>query len=74
VDKRIVLYAHGRGMMFAVDIVNESACNAIYNALIEKEYIVCNRKSHFKIDPPLITSEDEFNKFINAFKDTLRDK
>ncbi len=68
VDNKIVLNARGRGMMFAVDIIDENRCNKIYNALIEQGYIVCNRKSHFKIDPPLITTEDEFNEFLDIFK------
>ncbi len=58
----------GRGLMFAVDIKNEQIANRLFKELIEKGYIVCNRKTSFRIDPPLIITEDEFSRFINDFK------
>lgn len=62
----------GRGLMFAIDICDNNTGDAIFNKLIKKGYIVCNRKSLFRIDPPLTLSEDEFNEFISEFKQILK--
>ncbi len=67
VDGEIILGVRGRGLMFAVDVVSEQVGNEIYDALIEKGYIVCNRGSLFRIDPPLTINEKEFGEFIDAF-------
>lgn len=67
VDSEIVLGVRGRGLMFAVDMVSEQVGDEIYDELIEKGYIVCNRGSLFRIDPPLTINEEEFGEFIDAF-------
>ena len=67
VDSEIVLGVRGRGLMFAVDLVSEQVGDEIYDELIEKGYIVCNRGSLFRIDPPLTINEEEFGEFIDAF-------
>ena len=61
----------GRGLMFAVDICDKNTGDAIFNKLMEKGYIVCNRKSLLRIDPPLTLKEDEFSEFISDFKQIL---
>lgn len=71
VDGKTLLAVRGRGLMFGVDIVSEDVGNAIFNALIEQGYIVCNRKALFRIDPPLIITEPEFGAFIEAFRAIL---
>jgi len=58
----------GRGLMFAVDICDETTSEYLFQKLLNRGYIVCNRKSLFRIDPPLIIEEDEFEKFIYDFK------
>lgn len=68
VDGEIVLQVRGKGLMFAVELVSERIGDEIYNELIGQGFIVCNRKAFFRIDPPLITTQKEFEKFINAFK------
>ncbi|GAK58534.1 aminotransferase class-III [Candidatus Vecturithrix granuli] len=71
VDGKTILAVRGRGLMFGVDIVNEDVGNAIFNALLEQGYIVCNRKALFRIDPPLSITEPEFEAFIEAFRAIL---
>ena len=58
----------GRGLMFAVDIRDEKTGNRVFAELIENGYIVGNRKTFFRIDPPLIITEDECGDFVNAFR------
>lgn len=74
VDNKIILEVRGRGLLFAVDLVNEDVGNEIYKELIKRGFIVCNRKSLFRIDPPLNITEQEFNDFISAFNDILDSK
>jgi acetylornithine aminotransferase len=62
----------GRGLMFAIDICDENIGDSIYRKLLDKGYIVCNRKSLFRIDPPLSVNEDEFCGFIRDFKNILK--
>ncbi len=57
--------------MFAIDICDENTGNSLFDKLIDKGYIVCNRKALFRIDPPLIINEDEFYSFIREFKNIL---
>ena len=57
--------------MFAIDIRDEKKGNRIYRKLLDNGYIVCNRKTLFRIDPPLSINEDEFYSFVNKFEDIL---
>lgn len=68
IDKDRILEVRGRGLMFAMDICDEATGNHLYEKLIQKGYIICNRKSLFRIDPPLTISETEFSNFIEDFK------
>jgi len=61
----------GRGMMFAVELSNAEVGDEIYNQLLEKGYIVCNRAGMFRIDPPLIIKEADFYNFVNTFRSIL---
>ena len=56
----------GKGLMFAIDFMNKKVTEKIYNELIESGYIVCNRGSFLRIDPPLIINENEFVEFMNT--------
>ena len=67
VDSEIVLGVRGRGLMFAVDLISKQVGDEIYDELIEKGFIVCNRGSLFRIDPPLTINEDEFGEFLETF-------
>lgn len=68
VDGINVLAVRGRGLMFAIELVDEHMGNDIYNALIDRGYIVCNRGSILRIDPPLIITNSEFEEFIEVFR------
>ena len=74
VDREIVAGVRGRGLMFAVDLASEQVGDEIYDELIEKGYIVCNRGSLFRIDPPLTINEDEFGEFVDAFAGIIASK
>ncbi len=71
VDHEIVLAVRGRGMMFAMDLVSEDVTDEIYGDLISRGYILGNRGTAFRIDPPLILTEAEFDGFIEAFTAVL---
>ncbi len=68
IDNEIILDVRGRGMMFAMDVANPHVADKIYGELIERGYIIGNRGATFRIDPPLIIKEVEFDAFIDAFK------
>ena len=68
VDGQIVRAVRGRGLMFAIDLVDEGLADKIYNSLIVKGYIIGNRGSTLRIDPPLIVNEAQLSEFINEFR------
>jgi len=70
-DGIIVKDVRGRGLMFAMDICDEKIGDRLFKKLIDKGYIVCNRKALFRIDPPLTINEDEFDTFFRDFKEIL---
>ena len=74
IDNKIILNVRGRGMMFAMDLVNKDVADEMYNDLIEQGYIIGNRGASFRIDPPLILTQAEFDEFIEAFKAVLISK
>ena len=57
--------------MFALDICDEPTGRRIFSQLLDKGYIVCKRGSVFRIDPPLIIYQQQFDVFIEAFKAIL---
>jgi len=61
----------GKGLMFAIDFMNEEIAEKVYNDLIESGFIVCNRGTFLRIDPPLTISEDEFTQFIGKLASIL---
>jgi len=71
VDNEIILEVRGRGLMFVVDIKNEKITDTIYKDLIEKGYIVGNRGSSIRIDPPLTISKTEIDLFIAVLRETI---
>ena len=60
--------------MFAMDLANKDIADEIYSDLINQGYIVGNRGTSFRIDPPLILTETEFDGFIDAFKTIIVSK
>ena len=70
-DNINVIDVRGRGLMFAIDICDENTGDRLFKELIGKGYIVGNRKSLFRIDPPLTIKEDEFGEFVYDFREIL---
>ncbi|WP_024334319.1 aminotransferase class III-fold pyridoxal phosphate-dependent enzyme [Desulfotignum balticum] len=68
VDNEIIPEVRGRGLMLAVDIKNKEITYDIYSDLIEKGYILGNRGSSFRIDPPLIITKTEIDEFIEVLR------
>ena len=67
-----IIDVRGRGLMFAIDICNENMGDSIYRKLLDKGYIVCNRKALLRIDPPLTINEIEFSGFVRDFRNILK--
>ncbi len=74
VDNGIILEVRGKGLMFAVDLVNKEIGGKIYDELLEQGFIVCNRGALFRIDPPLSILKADFSKFIDAFAAIVDEK
>lgn len=64
----------GKGLMFVIEFMNDKITDEIYNELLESGYIVCNRGSFLRIDPPLIINEDEFAKFSKKLSVIINSK
>ena len=54
----------GRGLMIAVDVKDQKTTERIHNKLIESGYIIGNRGSFLRIDPPLTIAKEELDQFI----------
>ena len=67
----LVQDVRGRGLMFALDLANKEVGDEIYQALIERGYIVCNRSGLFRIDPALVITEDEFDEFVKVLTEVV---
>jgi len=71
VDGQIIYAARGRGMMLAVDLADRETAEYIHDDLIAQGYIVGNRGTTFRIDPPLIITLEDFRGFVSAFKKAI---
>ncbi len=67
VDGTIVRAVRGRGLMVAIDFASEDVVHRVYAGLMEKGFIVGNRGSFLRIDPPLTVTSDEIDEFARAF-------
>lgn len=72
VDNKIITEVRCRGLMIAIDIANEEKCNYIYKKLLNEGFIVCNRKTMLRIDPPLIISKKHISHFLNVLNDIIK--
>ena len=61
-------------MMFAVEFAEKTVSDRIYDQLLEKGYIVCNRGGTYRIDPPLMIGEVDFLEFVDVFRGLLAEK
>jgi acetylornithine aminotransferase len=74
VDPEILPEVRGRGLMMAADLTGERMTSDIYDDLLNRGYILGNRKIAFRIDPPLIIQEQDFQDFIEAFGEVIASK
>lgn len=74
IDNKMVLDVRGRGMMFAIDFANKEVVNEIYSDLINQGFILGNRGASLRIDPPLVLTEAEFDRFFDMFKTVIGNK
>ncbi len=74
VDGKNITGIRGRGLMFAIDLASEVITGEIYDDLIERGYIVCNRGSFLRIDPPLTISNSQFSEFVDALASIVSSK
>ena len=72
VDGRSLMSVRGRGLMIAVDVKDQKTTERIHNVLIESGYIIGNRGSFLRIDPPLTIAEEELDQFIEDFGRIVR--
>jgi len=68
-----VVEVRGRGMLFAVDLEDESKAAGVFAALLERGFIVCLRGATLRIDPPLTTPRDALLRFAAACDEILVD-
>ena len=71
VDNKVVLAVRGRGMMFAMDLANKDLADEIYSDLINLGYIIGNRGTSFRIDPPLILAEKPVSSLTIQYLDAM---
>ncbi|MCP4326916.1 MAG: aminotransferase class III-fold pyridoxal phosphate-dependent enzyme [Alphaproteobacteria bacterium] len=70
-DSEHISEVRGRGLMYAVEFTDKEVGDRIYEDLLQRGYIVCNRGGMFRIDPPLTTKEADFSGFVEVFKELL---
>ena len=68
-----VTAVRGRGLMMAVEFADRVTGDRVYEGLLDRGYIVCNRGALFRIDPPLTIEEADFMGFVEAFRELLED-
>ncbi len=69
-----VAEVRGRGLMFAVEFSDKAVGDRMYERLLERGYIVCNRGGMFRINPPLVINEADFLRFVDVFGETLAER
>jgi acetylornithine aminotransferase len=68
VDGQILTEARGRGLMMAMDVCDRETTERLCSELLKRGFIVGNRGSHIRIDPPLTITEKEIDLFLEAFR------
>ncbi|MEL6225158.1 MAG: aminotransferase class III-fold pyridoxal phosphate-dependent enzyme [Cyanobacteria bacterium J06627_8] len=71
VDTSTVLDVRGRGLMIAIDLQDAETTNRIYSELLNRGFIVGNRGSFLRIDPPLTVTDDELKSFVAVFAEIV---
>jgi len=68
VDGRILREVRGRGLMIAIDVCDQEMTERLCSELLGQGFIVGNRGSFIRIDPPLTITAYEFDIFFEAFQ------
>jgi len=66
-----VVDVRGRGLMFAVDLRDESTGGEVFRSLLERGFVVGHRGATLRMDPPLTIGEDEFLAFVDVFREVV---
>lgn len=72
IDNEFIFEIRGRGLMCIIDIKNEKNTETIYNNLFEKGYLVGNRGTALRIDPSLLITQNEIDRFVNVLKELIK--
>ncbi len=73
INGKTVTAVRGRGLMFCVDLADAAVTETVFKQLVKAGYIVGNRKTGFRIDPPLIITEEEFSGFVDTLRKCISD-
>jgi acetylornithine aminotransferase len=73
VDGHILTEVRGRGLMIAVDVRDQEMTERLCSQLLKQGYIVGNRGSFIRIDPPLMITAYEFDLFMEVFAGIVRE-
>ena len=68
VDGDVVTGVRGRGMMICVDLSSRELADALHRDLRRRGYLVGNRGTAFRIDPPLSTDQALLDDFVATFR------
>ncbi|MBI9101046.1 MAG: aminotransferase class III-fold pyridoxal phosphate-dependent enzyme [Spirochaetales bacterium] len=71
VDGKKITKVRGRGLMFAIDFKDSKFSEEVYIKLLSEGYITGNRGTSLRIDPPLIITELDFEKFVDKLKEII---
>jgi acetylornithine aminotransferase len=71
VDNHTVTAVRGRGLMIAIDLRDSPTTEAVYEHLLHRGYIVGNRGSFLRVDPPLTTPLPELFRFVDVLDDVI---
>ena len=72
VDGRILREVRGRGLMIAIEVCDQEMTERLCSELLGQGFIVGNRGSFIRIDPPLTITAREFDIFFEAFEGILK--
>ncbi len=70
-ESRHITEIRGRGMMFGIDFADKEIGDRLYEQLLEKGYIICNRGGTYRLDPPLVIDKNDFSGFVEVFRTLL---
>ncbi len=67
-DNQTIPAVRGRGLMLAVDVKDQETTQQVYEGLIQRGFLLGNRGTALRIDPPLTIGRDDMDRFLAAFE------